>query len=99
MSSTLRRATLLKLAAHAYELKLDVMQGQLQRQADGRWRIGRHDLMAWLEQHADQEVTVILGSMTDEAPLEVRVCRTCGREYSDLECPTCRANRLRLRGR
>lgn len=98
MASTTRRAALLKLATNAYESQLDVMSGLLQRDDQGRWRIGRHDLTAWLEQHGNEEVTFVLGSAESDAAPEVRTCRTCGRDYTDIECPYCRANRLRLRG-
>lgn len=98
MASTTRRAALLKLAANAYESQLDVMSGLLQRDEQGRWRIGRHDLTTWLEQHGEQEVTLVLGSAENDVTPEVRTCHTCGRDYTDVECPTCRANRLRLRG-
>jgi hypothetical protein len=97
--SAIRRATLRKLAATAYEMNLDVMDGELHRGEDGRWHIGRHDLLHWLEAHADEDVVVVLGSLADQRPVETRTCRTCGRDYQDLECPTCRANRIRLRGR
>jgi len=94
----MRRAAIYKLAAAAHEMDLEVMSGVLQQAGDGRWRIGNHDLQAWLEKHQGEELVVVFGSLADERPLDVRVCRTCGREYMDLECPYCRANRLRLRG-
>lgn len=97
--AAIRRAAVLKLAAAAYEMKLDVMNGVLARQENGRWQIGAHDLLAWLAQHEGEEIVLVLGSLEDEQPVEVRTCRVCGRDYTDLECPTCRANRLRLRGR
>lgn len=97
--SAIRRATLLKLAAAAYEMKLDVMNGALTRAADGRWLIGDQDLFSWLDRHLDEDVVLVLGSLADERKVETRTCRTCGRDYMDLECPHCRANRIRLRGR
>ena len=97
MSST-RRAATYKLAAAAQEAELDVMTGTLEKDDDGRWRIGFQDLSAWLSAHDGEELVVVLGSLDDERPLEVRTCRTCGRDYKDLECPYCRANRIRLRG-
>lgn len=97
--STMRRATILKLASSAYEAGLDVMNGTLTRDENGRWSIGHHDLNRWLEQHLGEELVVVLGSKEDDRPMETRTCRTCGRDYTDLECPTCRANRIRLRGR
>lgn len=97
--SAMRRAAIHKLAATAYEMDLQVMNGVVQQGADGRWHIGGHDLAAWLSQHEGEELVLVLGSLADERPLQTRTCRTCGRDYTDLECPHCRANRLRLRGR
>ncbi len=94
----MRRAALYKLAAAAHEMQLDVMSGILRRESDGHWMIGDHDLTNWLEAHAGEEMVLVLGSLADERDLEVRTCGTCGRDYMDLECPYCRANRIRLRG-
>ena len=97
MSAT-RRAATYKLAAAAQEADLDVMSGILDKDEEGRWLIGRQDLSAWLAAHNGEELVLVLGSLEDERPMEVRTCRTCGRDYRDLECPHCRANRIRLRG-
>ena len=96
--SAMRRAAIHKLASAAYEMNLQVMNGVAQRSEDGRWYIGSHDLVEWLNQHEGEDLVVVLGSLADERPLQTRSCRTCGREYTDLECPYCRANRVRLRG-
>ncbi len=96
--STVRRATILKLAATAYEIDLDVANGALVRDAQGRWQIGDRDLLNWLADHEGQEIVLILGSLEDERPVEIRTCHTCGRDYTDLQCPYCRASRIRLRG-
>ncbi|MCA9935843.1 MAG: hypothetical protein H6662_07625 [Ardenticatenaceae bacterium] len=97
--SAMRRAAILKLASAAYEMKLDVMNGVLSRHENGRWQLGTHDLLTWLERHEGEDLVLVLGSMEDERPVEVRTCGTCGRDYTELECPYCRANRIRLRGR
>jgi hypothetical protein len=94
----MRRAAIYKLATAAHEIDLDVMDGVLARDDNGRWHIGRHDLMKWLASHEGEELILVLGSLADEGPLQVRTCRTCGRDYTDMECPYCRANRIRLRG-
>jgi hypothetical protein len=96
--SAIRRAAVLKLASAAYEMKLDVMNGVVSRNADGQWQIGGHDLAAWLNAHEGQEMVLVLGALDDDRPVETRTCRTCGRDYTDVECPHCRANRIRLRG-
>lgn len=94
----MRRAAVYKLAASAQEMELDVMTGRLDQDANGRWMIGGRDLTAWLAAHSGEELVVVLSSADDERPLEVRTCRTCGRDYTDMDCPHCRANRIRLRG-
>lgn len=96
--SAMRRAAILKLASAAYEMNLGVLNGVL-HQEKGRWQIGSHDLLDWLARHEGEELVIILGRLQDEHPLATRTCGTCGRDYSDLECPYCRANRIRLRGR
>lgn len=96
--SAIRRATILKLASAAYEMQLDVMNGVVSQDANGQWYVGGHDLTTWLAAHKGQEMVLVLGSLDDERPVETRTCRTCGRDYTDVECPYCRANRIRLRG-
>lgn len=97
--SAIRRSAVLKLASAAYEMKLDVMTGVLNHDGNGRWRINAQDLDAWLRQHEGEELVLVLGSLEDERPVETRTCHTCGRDYTEMECPYCRTNRLRLRGR
>jgi hypothetical protein len=94
----MRRAAIYKMATAAHELELDVMNGILHQDETGRWLIGDHDLAAWLSAHEGEDLVVVLGSLADEREVKVRTCRTCGRDYTDLECPHCRANRIRLRG-
>lgn len=97
--SAKRRAAIYKLAAAAQEIELEVMSGIVIRDENGRWTIGEHDILTWLSIHEGEDIVLVLSSLADERPLEVRTCRTCGRDYTDLECPTCRTNRIRLRGR
>jgi hypothetical protein len=94
----MRKAAIYKLAAAAYEMELDVMGGILSQDDDGRWRVGNLDLSEWLARHTGEEVSIVLGATADERELRSRTCRTCGRDYVDMECPYCRANRIRLRG-
>jgi hypothetical protein len=89
----------LKLATAAYELKMDVLRGALKQDEDGRWYVGDGRLQEWLNAHQGEEIVLVLGSLDDDQKVEVRSCRTCGRDYAELECPHCRANRIRLRGR
>lgn len=95
---SLRRAALRKLVATAYEMNFDTMSGVLTKE-NGRWYIGKQDLSEWLDKHLGEDTALVLGADSDERPVEVRTCRTCGRDYTDMECPHCRANRIRLRGR
>lgn len=97
--SAIRRATIYKLASAAYEADLEVMSGEIRRDENGRWRIGNYDLQTWLDQHTGEEVVFVLGALSDERPMATRTCRTCGRDFTGLECPYCRENRIRLRGR
>lgn len=97
--STIRQAVILKLAAAAYEIELDVAQGPAVRDEAGRWLVGGHDLDAWLAAHEGEELVLVLGTMADERPVPLRTCGTCGRDFADVECPYCRASRIRLRGR
>lgn len=97
--STIRRAAILKMAATAYEMDLKVLRGSLHQDSSGHWWVGNLSLEQWLAEHAQEEIVLVLGSLADERPVEVRTCRTCGRDYTDVECPYCRANRIRLRGR
>lgn len=99
-----RRIALQRLANSAQALNLDVMQGKLVKSAEtGRWKIGSHDLLNWLEAHADEDIMTILGGVGDSAEngyeLQTRTCRKCGRDYVEAECTHCRHNRHRIRGR
>jgi hypothetical protein len=97
--SGMRRAAIYKLATAAQEAELDVMSGMLRQGDDGHWLVNGRSLTSWLAEHEGTEVVLVLGSLDDERPMQLRTCRTCGRDYMDLECPYCRANRIRLRGR
>lgn len=95
---SMRRSIILKTAAGAHELGFDVLNGRLMRDENGRWKIGHHDLDEWLQKHEGEELVLIIGSLEDDIPVQTRTCHTCGRDYTDLECPYCRSSRIRLRG-
>lgn len=97
--TTERRAIILKLAGEAYELDLAVASGTVSQDEHGRWIIGQQPLDEWLKAHEGDEVALILGSLEDDRPVNTRTCHTCGRDYTDLTCPYCRATRIRLRGK
>ena len=96
--TNIRRAAILKLASAAYEMDLSVANGVATRDKEGRWLIGQQDLDSWLSDHEGEELVLVLGSLEDDRPIDVRTCGTCGRDYTELECPHCRASRYRLRG-
>lgn len=94
-----RKAALRELAAAAYELDARVVEGELHRDPQGDWAVGDTPLTDWLEGLAGQRVYLIIAPLEDDRPLPVRICRTCGTEYTGIECPRCREARIRLRGR
>jgi hypothetical protein len=94
----IRRAAILKLAAAAYEMNLAVANGVAHKDENGRWFIGDHSLETFLNNHNGEELVLVMASLADDRPVETRTCRTCGRDYTEMECPHCRANRIRLRG-
>jgi hypothetical protein len=95
-----RKASVRELASAAYELDSGVVEGHLRRSAeDGQWMVGDVKLDEWLTKYNNQEVVFIVASLEDERPIPPKVCRTCGTEYTGVECPRCREARIRLRGR
>ena len=95
---SLRKASVLEMATAAYELDASVKRGVLKK-VNGHWTVRGDDIDSWLDQFDGQEVVLIAASLSDERPLEPRICRTCGREFVGIECPHCREARIRLRGR
>ncbi|MBN1812049.1 MAG: hypothetical protein JXA14_09465 [Anaerolineae bacterium] len=94
-----RKANVRELASAAYELDAGVIEGHLHRSAeDGRWMLDDIKLNEWLAKYTDQEVVLIVASLEDERPIPQKICRTCGTEYTGIECPRCREARIRLRG-
>ena len=85
--STARRAAILKMATAAFEMDLDVATGIISQDADGRWMVGDHELSHWLNDRQGEEMVIILGSLEDDRPVATRTCSTCGRDFTDLECP------------
>ena len=94
----MRRSVILKMAAEAYELRLDVASGKAIRDEKGRWKVGQHVLEDWLTAHEGKDIVLIMGPLEGKETVETRTCYTCGRDYTGLECPHCRASRIRLRG-
>ncbi len=98
MPAAYRKASIRELASAAYELDAGVIEGALRRGDDGDWAINDTRLNNWLARYTDQNVVLIVASLDDERPLESKICRTCGAEYTGAECPRCREARIRLRG-
>jgi hypothetical protein len=95
-----RKASIREVTKAAYELDGRFAQGIVHRDPEsGRWLVGNTSVEDWLSRNEHQDVTLIVLSMDDDRPMRTRVCRTCGREYTGVECPHCREVRTRLRGR
>ena len=95
---SIRKASVLELASHAYELDAGVLRGVLEKNADGSWSIDGRALEKWLLPYQGKPVVLIAASLEDDRPMTANVCRTCGRDYTGVECPHCRRVRRRLRG-
>jgi hypothetical protein len=86
------------LTANALQMGAKALRGFLQKEEEsGNWTLGNIDLSAWLDRYQGQELVVIVVPLQSEAP-PLKVCRTCGREYQEPECPHCREVWQRLRG-
>lgn len=99
MKNSIRRSEVYRLARNAQAMKLTVQEGTLMRDANGRWHINQHSLDELLMAHEGEQVVLVFTSLDTDEELATRTCRTCGRDYVGAECPTCKANRLRFRGR
>jgi hypothetical protein len=97
--SAQRKASIRELASAAYELRLGVTEGTLQPDGQGGWLVGDRPLQQWLSEYQGQEIMLIVASMEDNRPVPTKLCRTCGTQYTGIECPHCREARIRLRGR
>jgi hypothetical protein len=80
-----------------YELGAIVLDGTLQRRADGTWWIGDRELEDVLAGWEGREVTLVADVLGQTAG-PAQVCRVCGTEYQGNACPRCREIRKRLRG-
>ncbi len=96
---SLRKASILKLGSAAYEMGLQVLRGELGRDDAGQLQINGRQLADWLRDLEGQEIVLIAASLEDKREPVVRTCRTCGRDYTEHECPYCRSSRIRLRGK
>lgn len=95
---SLRKAAVLDLATAAYEVDAEVKRGMLKK-VNGHWTVSDQELSEWLNRFDGHEVVLIAASLSDDKPIEPRLCSRCGHEYVGFECPRCRDARIRLRGR
>ncbi len=85
------------LSATASRVGATVLGGQLIKE-DNQYFINKTNVTRLLEQLLQQNVLLIIEEVSEEKQKEVRVCLTCGREYTGAECPHCARVRARLRG-
>ena len=86
------------LMSRGYEMGVTVLNGTVQREADGTWTVDGRSIDEWLRELEGKEV-VVVASEVAAGKGQTRVCRTCGTEYQGYDCPRCRAVHRRLRGR
>ncbi|MBN1217625.1 MAG: hypothetical protein JXM69_01755 [Anaerolineae bacterium] len=87
-----------RLAKDATETGAHVLRGLLKADVQGA-RIGETNLLEWLAQYVDTEVILVVSSV-GKGYIEsgVKICYTCGRDYTGDTCPYCAEARARLRG-
>ena len=86
------------LMGRGYEMEAVVLNGTVQRQADGTWIVGDRALDEVLASLEGQEIAGVIAQVSSSRG-KGRACRVCGTEYEGNECPRCRQVRQRLRGR
>ena len=87
-----------ELMSRGYEIGTIVLNGVLEREADGTWSVEGRSVDEWLQSVEGQEVIVVAAAIHERRGSK-RVCRVCGAEYEGYDCPRCRQARQRLRGR
>ena len=85
------------LMSRGYEMGAAVLNGAVERAADGGWLVDGRPLEQILSELEGQEVTLLVAAIS-EGPGAKRLCRVCGTEYQGHTCPRCREVRRRLRG-
>lgn len=87
-----------ELMSRGYEIGATVLNGLVERRADGTWLVAGQPLEEWLRHVEGQEVLLMAAQISAERGAR-RVCPTCGAQYEGYECPHCREVHRRLRGR
>jgi hypothetical protein len=87
-----------RLTKEATEIGAHVLRGVLKVDSEGA-KIGETNVLEWLSQYADTELVLIVSSVGRiYIENEVKICYTCGRDYTSDTCPYCAEARARLRG-
>jgi rubrerythrin len=86
------------LMSRGYEMGATVLNGTVERAADGTWRVDGRSLEEILSELEGCEVALVAAAIGEGAGVK-HICRVCGTEYQEHTCPRCREIRRRLRGR
>lgn len=84
------------LSGTSSRMGASVSGGKLTRQ-NGQFFINKTNVTALLESLLNENVLLVAGKINEEKTVEVRTCLTCGREYTESECPHCARVWARLR--
>jgi hypothetical protein len=92
-----------QLMSRGYEMGATVLNGTVERAADGTWLVDGRPLERLLAEWEGKEIVLVATAIADavhprEGPGVKRICRVCGTEYEGHACPRCREIRRRLRG-
>jgi hypothetical protein len=83
--------------SRGYEMGATVLNGTVERAADGTWLVDGRSLELVLADLEGQEIALV-AAVIDDGPGVKQLCRVCGTEYEGHACPRCREIRRRLRG-
>lgn len=86
-----------ELMSRGYEMGATVLNGTVERRADGAWLVDGRPLEQILSALEGQEIALVAGAVSDERGVK-HLCPVCGTEYEGHACPRCREVRRRLRG-
>jgi hypothetical protein len=94
---TILRREARELMSRGYEMGATVVNGTVERGADGTWLVDGRPIEELLVALEGQEVALVAAAIR-EGPGIKHLCRVCGTEYEGHACPRCREIRRRLRG-
>ena len=86
-----------ELMSRGYEIGATVLNGTVERTADGAWLVDGRSLEQVLVALEGQEIALVAAPI-HEGPGVKQLCSVCGTEYQGHACPRCREIRRRLRG-